>query len=206
MTTLGLLRSTSATSLLLLTTTLSACVIQVSDGDTDTDDPPTTSGTTGDPSTGDDTTTGDPTATSADSGTTTTATDATATDGTTTDGTATGTGPVGLSFELDIQPILDEHCVTACHSAGGEWSFLLLSPGDAYDSIVGVMSTQTALAFIEPGDPDASYLWHKISGTQANAGGGGLDMPKGMGAMEPTVLTPEQFSTIEMWIQQGALP
>ena len=67
------------------------------------------------------------------------------------------------------------------------------------------MSTQaTDLAFIEPGDVEASYLWHKINGTQAMAGGGGLDMPKTRMGEDPTVMTPAQLDTIRMWIEGGA--
>lgn len=140
----------------------------------------------------------------------TTATDptATTTDGTSTDATATNTfttGDPSLSFELDIQPILDEHCVAQCHEPDGEWGFLLDMSASAYTDIVGVPAPQhVTMNLIEPGDPDNSYLWHKINGTQAAAGGSGLMMPKARAGMQATVLTLGQFETIQQWILAGA--
>ncbi len=140
-------------------------------------------------------------------------------DSTTDDAMATTVGPVtsadsttdppqpqpGLSHQIDIQPIWNVHCVEACHSTGGEWQFLDLA--NAYENIVGINSTQaTSMSFIEPGAPDSSYLWHKINDTQAQAGGGGLPMPKGPGSMDPTVLSPDELALIEQWILEGALP
>jgi hypothetical protein len=139
-----------------------------------------------------------------------TATDATDTVATDTVATATDTFTTGdpkPSFEVDIQPILDEHCVESCHEPDGEWGFLLDMSGSAYDDLVGVMSPQlSAMNHVEPGDPDNSYLWHKINGTQINVGGSGLMMPKARPGMVSTVLTPEQFATIEQWISNGAEP
>lgn len=111
------------------------------------------------------------------------------------------------SHEADIQPIWDEHCVAECHEPDGTGSFWIdLSAGTAYGAIVGVNSISvTELAFVEPGSTATSYLWHKISGTQASVSGGGLDMPSPLvGVKEPTVLTQEQYDTIEAWIAGGA--
>jgi hypothetical protein len=113
--------------------------------------------------------------------------------------------PSDLSHATDIQPIWDEHCVTACHEPDGEWGFLLDMSGDAYDNIVGVMAPQLAsMNHIEPGDPEASYIWHKINNTQAAAGGSGLQMPKAPTGGTATVLTQAQIDTIEAWITAGA--
>ena len=53
---------------------------------------------------------------------------------------------------------------------------------------------------IEPGDPDNSYLVHKIQGTQASVGGTGERMPLGRPA-----LTQEQIDIIRAWIADGAM-
>lgn len=126
----------------------------------------------------------------------------------TTPGTATfTTGDPTPTFDAEIQPILDEHCVMACHEPDGEWGFLLDLSGYAYESIVGVPSPQfVSMSIIEPGEPNASYLWHKVNGTQASIGGSGLMMPKPRSGMQATVLTAEQLETIEQWIVQGAPP
>jgi len=89
-------------------------------------------------------------------------------------------------------------------SRSGTW--IDLSAGEAYGAIVGVNSVSVSeQTFVEPGDPEGSYLWHKINGTQASVGGGGLDMPSPVVGMDdPTVLTQEQYDTIEAWIAGGA--
>jgi len=118
--------------------------------------------------------------------------------------TGSGTAP---SHAADIQPIWDEHCVDACHEPGGQWGTFLDLSGDAYAAIVNVPSPQFMdLDHIEPNDPDRSYIWHKINGTQVMAGGSGVMMPSPRPGMDPTVLTPEQIATIEAWINGGAQP
>ncbi len=52
---------------------------------------------------------------------------------------------------------------------------------------------------VEPGSTEDSYLWHKINGTQVEAGGSGLTMPK-----DNPPLTPQQMAIIEIWILSGA--
>jgi hypothetical protein len=71
----------------------------------------------------------------------------------------------------------------------------------SYANLVGAASEEAmGLNRIEPGDPQASYLWHKLSGTQLDVGGSGTPMPQiGM-------LTAEQMQAIEDWIVGGALP
>ncbi len=132
---------------------------------------------------------------------------ATMTPGDTGMGDSSGMGSSGgstdLSHAADIQPIWDVHCVTACHEPGGQWGTFLDMSDDAYDAIVDVASPQfTDMDHIEPGDPDRSYIWHKINGTQVMAGGSGVQMPSG-GA---TVMTQAEKDTIEAWIMAGAPP
>jgi hypothetical protein len=118
---------------------------------------------------------------------------------------SSGGTPSDLSHATDIQPIWDEHCVAGCHEPDGEWGFLLDMSGDAYGAIVEVAAPQlSTMSHIEPGDPDASYIWHKINNTQASVGGSGLAMPKARTGMSATVLTQAQLDTIEEWIRAGA--
>lgn len=163
---------------------------------------------------GDDDTTSDITTTTSDA--TTTGTDLSSTgasstaiddsSGTSTDTSTTGGPPPPTGFfHTDIQPIFDEHCVMGCHEPGGQWGTFLDLSGDAYARIVGAASPQFMdLDFIEPGDPNASYLWHKINGTQVAAGGSGVMMPSPRPGMEATIVRPEQFSALEAWILAGA--
>lgn len=108
-------------------------------------------------------------------------------------------GTVG--FESDIQPIFNDNCVDGCHEPGGVWSIFDLRPTRAYDSIVGVPAPSQAIHLncVEPGDPDASYIWHKLSGTQLEVGGEGLQAPDDAAPLDDAVL-----EVIETWILEGA--
>lgn len=116
-------------------------------------------------------------------------------------------GSTSLSHAVDIQPIWDAKCVEACHEPDGEWGFLLDMSGDGYAAIVGVASSQVAsMNHVEPGDPENSYLWHKINNTQASVGGSGLAMPKARAGMMAAMMTADELATIEEWIAGGAPP
>lgn len=118
--------------------------------------------------------------------------------------TAGETGSGAVSYTMDIQPIWDANCVVGCHTAGGSGDLtgmLILTPDMSYAELVGPMSTEAlALKLVEGGNPDNSYLWHKLNGTFQDVGGNGAMMPlTGM-------LSPTQLGTIEAWIDGGALP
>lgn len=102
----------------------------------------------------------------------------------------------------DIQAIWDTKCVMACHTPGGSASTNgpILGADVSHANIVDKQAVTVALPLITPGDPDASYLWHKINGTQTDVGGGGSKMPIGLGLDEPTL------AMIEQWIVDGAKP
>ena len=142
------------------------------------------------------------------------ATDATDGTGTGTDGTTTAEpttgdastgGSTGVGGEVDyvtdIQPIWDLKCIS-CHVAGGSAAAgPILTSDKSYAAIVGVQSPTVAADLVAPGDPDASYLWHKLNGTQADVpGGGGSPMPLG------APLSADELAAIEQWITDGAKP
>ena len=142
------------------------------------------------------------------------ATDATDGTGTGTDGTTTAEpttgdastgGSTGVGGEVDyvtdIQPIWDLKCIS-CHVAGGSAvAGPVLTSDKCYAAIVGVQSPTVAADLVAPGDPDASYLWHKLNGTQTDVpGGGGSPMPLGV------PLTDDELAAIEQWITDGAKP
>lgn len=100
----------------------------------------------------------------------------------------------GSLFADEVAPLLAASC--SCHSAGAGG---LAFDGDAYGALVGVPANGADLSYVEPGDVEASYIVHKIRGTQASVGGSG-------GSMPPSgPLTDAQIETIEAWIEQGAL-
>lgn len=111
-------------------------------------------------------------------------------------------GPPTLS--ADVQPIFDNSCAfNGCH--GGTITEpaekpMSLAAGQSRSNTVGVESLQVAgMARITAGDPAASYLVHKIRGTQAQVGGSGARMPLNLPA-----LSPDEIDVIREWITEGA--
>jgi hypothetical protein len=107
----------------------------------------------------------------------------------------------GVSFCADVQPIFTASCAfSGCHAGPAAQLGQNLSVGNAYASIVNVPSVEVpALDRVEPGDPDASYLVHKIEGTFASVGGSGGRMPLGQGALPQA-----DIDVIRAWIAAGA--
>lgn len=103
----------------------------------------------------------------------------------------------GPGFTEEIVPLLKRHCVM-CHMDGGALGDLSLHP-QPYQAIVGVKSTQADMLLIKPGDVEASYFYHKLSGTHLEAGGSGDRMP-----YQRARLTAEELKLVEQWIAQGA--
>jgi hypothetical protein len=104
------------------------------------------------------------------------------------------------SFAADIVPLLKSRCVV-CHLPGSEQGGLALHPKGGYANLVGVKSTQSPLPRVLPGKPADSYLYRKLMGTQAQAGGSGERMPFG-----DSSLTAEEIERVRQWIEAGAKP
>jgi hypothetical protein len=93
-------------------------------------------------------------------------------------------GPVTLEF--DVQPILQQHCVS-CYGPSQQMSGLRL------DRRREAMRGGTIGTVIAPGSPERSRLLVRISGNAM-----GPQLPP-TGAMQP-----EQIAVLARWIQQGA--
>jgi CHRD domain len=104
--------------------------------------------------------------------------------------------PPPVSLARQIQPIFKASC--ACHLGGFSAAGVSLDDGDAYASLVSVPSGQSELNLVDPGDPEKSYLIHKLRGTQRQVGGSGKRMPEGGS------LSQAKIRLIERWILQGA--
>jgi hypothetical protein len=100
----------------------------------------------------------------------------------------------------EIEDIFEAHCVDACHEPGGEEPSLDLST-QPRDELLEVVGQQSTIPHVTAGDHAASYLWHKISGSQGSVGGMGARMPIGAPS-----LTAEQIEAISDWIDAGAQP
>ncbi len=88
-----------------------------------------------------------------------------------------------IDFEQDIRPILNEHCV-GCH--GG-----VKQAGD-----ISFINRDSALAAIEPGEPEASTLFERITADDES-----IIMPP---PEHGSPLTKQQIETLIEWIRDGA--
>lgn len=105
-----------------------------------------------------------------------------------------------VSFSSDIVPLLKSRCVM-CHMPGAELGELALHPRGGHSNLVGVPSTQSTLMRVEPGQPEASYLYLKLVGNHSEAGGYGERMPFGESPLGDT-----ELELIRRWIESGAEP
>ena len=117
-----------------------------------------------------------------------------------------GTSPDGqnekslVTHSVDIQPIWDQSCTSGCHP--GNDSMLSLEPDYAWKTMVGIPSVEVPLMDrVEPGEPDQSYLVHKIEDTHLSVGGMGFAMPN-----FSDLLAEEELELVRDWIAQGAAP
>jgi Ca2+-binding RTX toxin-like protein len=102
-----------------------------------------------------------------------------------------------VNYVAQIQPIFDARCI-GCHVGATAPHGLRLDADNSYSRLVNVASQEVPqLMRVEPGDPDNSYLVHKIEGT-ADVGG---RMP-----LNQTPLTQAQITLIRRWISEGANP
>ena len=90
---------------------------------------------------------------------------------------------------------------TGCHTGGGATLPTIMdltSAQASFDNLVNVASLQMPGAIrVLPGDPDNSYLIHKLEGTAAVGG----RMPAG----SPNPLDPATIADIRQWITDGAM-
>lgn len=101
-----------------------------------------------------------------------------------------------VSFKLDVEPILNKHCVQ-CHMVGTELGNFSLYP-DPRGNMVDMRSTQCRLDLVEPGEPDKSYVLLKMLDTHLAAGGKGRRMPWDYD------LSRADIEVVRQWILQGA--
>jgi hypothetical protein len=102
-----------------------------------------------------------------------------------------------VTFEFIQNNVFTPSCaLSGCHAGASPQQGMNLSAGQAYAAIVSVPSTEvSSLLRVKPGEPDESYLVHKIEGS-ATVGG---RMPLG-GAPLPNNL----IQAVRDWISQGA--
>ncbi|HKY91500.1 MAG TPA: hypothetical protein VJM11_10695 [Nevskiaceae bacterium] len=108
-----------------------------------------------------------------------------------------GGGPLVPEFQSIQDNVFTPIC-TRCHAGASAPEGMSLEDGRAYAALVGVHSNEVPSLFrVAPGDPDNSYLVHKISGTQAVGERMPLDLPP---------LPDTTIAVIRQWITDGAAP
>jgi hypothetical protein len=123
-------------------------------------------------------------------------------------GTATGggdsTAPQGY-FAEKVVPILNGAC-SDCHDDMTRNNWLFLGPGSAAEIVGGLVDVPSLdwpnMMLIAPGDPDKSFLFHKIAGTLPDPecqGNCAIRMPQGR-----SPLSADEIDIIRTWILNGA--
>ena len=114
-------------------------------------------------------------------------------------GSDTGTGPQNpatlsnATFNAIQQELFTPTCaISGCHNGRENPT---LSAGVAYNNIVNVQSSR-GVDYIEPGDPNNSYLYRKITGVNIQ----GARMPRSGSALSQAVT-----NSVRVWIENGAL-
>lgn len=103
------------------------------------------------------------------------------------------------AHDADLQPLWDELCY-GCHTGSFPELDLSTDRGTTWQQLVNVPSRQVpSMNRVTPGEPEQSYLWHKLSGTHLDVGGSGATMPK-----YPRALPPGGLEAVKRWIEQGA--
>jgi hypothetical protein len=116
-----------------------------------------------------------------------------------------------LSHATDIQPLWTARCIS-CHSGILAPQGLVLTAGTAYGMIVGVSSAECPpMDRVAPGLPQQSFLFRKVTGTQAAPDVTGLGCSVvSVGAQMPfgiaCCLSQAERDLIEDWIATGANP
>jgi len=102
-----------------------------------------------------------------------------------------------VSFSTQVLPMLMREC-GYCHMREERYGYLVIEPESAHANLVGVpASGYPAMQRVEPGAPERSYLWMKMTGKYLDLGAEGWRMP-----FFP--LAEANMELIRLWIEQGA--
>lgn len=113
---------------------------------------------------------------------------------------AFATSQAPRSYKADVEPIIVKEC-SDCHGGERPKKGLDLAAGKGFASLVGKKSAEVPeLLLVAPGDPENSYLWHKLQHTARE----GKGMPRGI--FSSRKLPEKDLQVIRQWIEQGAQP
>jgi hypothetical protein len=111
-------------------------------------------------------------------------------------------GPFPPTIEAIQEHVFTPICSRCHHGALAPQGLHLSDTQTSYDNLVNVASQEAPqLKRVLPGDPDNSYIIHKVEGTQES----GDQMPDGCPSSEPC-LDQDTIAVIRQWIADGAPP
>ena len=107
---------------------------------------------------------------------------------------------VPVTYAEHIEALVVARCLS-CHTTEEPEAQLVLEVGVGYGEMVGRASTQMPeLLMVAPGDPEASYLWNKLT----------HDVEIGKGMPRTVVgsikLPDDEIELYRRWIEDGAQP
>jgi hypothetical protein len=105
--------------------------------------------------------------------------------------------PPGNWAAIEAEIIVPRCATAACHEGEMPAAFPRLDAGAGREALLE-LSQQAPLPLVTPGDPDASYLVHKLR-DPSGVGGSGAPMPIG-----DVLLDEAEIQAIEGWIRNGA--
>ncbi len=115
------------------------------------------------------------------------------------------------SFSTEIQPIFNRSCAiggSTCHGATGTGAGLRLDSANAYANIVGVTSFEIPMPLVTAGNPDSSFLLHKVRGSMYTEIPACSSASQNCGVVMPMVggimLSADEIDLIRRWIAAGA--
>ena len=103
-----------------------------------------------------------------------------------------------VSFKGEVLPVLMKHCAL-CHQSGERYGYLTIDEETSYLGLVNIPAySMPSMKRVEPGKPEQSYFWLKMTGEHLRIGGKGWPMPY-MGSLKAN-----EKQAIYDWIVQGA--
>lgn len=105
-----------------------------------------------------------------------------------------------VTYAAHLEPLVIARCLS-CHTTEEPEAKLVLEIGTGYGEMVSRSSTQVPeLLMVAPGDPEASYLWNKLTHD--------VEIGKGMPrtVIGSIKLPEEELALYRRWIEDGALP
>jgi hypothetical protein len=106
----------------------------------------------------------------------------------------------GVTWSGRIWPLLQAHC-GGCHGGADPQAQLDLLSTNTHTTLVGPSRQKPLLNFVQPGSPERSYLWLKLTGDGSISGTKMPIDPIGGAGQLPL----DAMQDIETWITAGAL-